>query len=427
MANAFYNAFDCERLDGTMPREDYRSAFQIDRDRVLHTPAFRSLQSKTQVFWSGEYDFYRTRLTHSLEVAQIGRGICDWLKASSDDLHDGFHIDADLVEAACLSHDLGHPPFGHAGERSLNHFMRNHGGFEGNAQTLRLLTNRIFSERRSGMNPSRAFLDSVLKYKTLWSELREGDQTPEHHFLYDDQSHHLDFALGGADFPAELTPGEVRDSFKSIECQIMDWADDTAYSLNDLADSVRAGFLTEEKIRLWAEKEGVESTDDSPLGELLKALRKGRVDSFAGRHIGDYIRATQLATDSNFLSAQSNRYRFRLQIDADVRARSRVYKKLAFELVFLSPALKQLEHKGSYLLRQLWNLLETRYVQGEPIDGQLFTLIPEADEQEIAGADTPTQRARLVCDILAAMTDSSASRMSRRLFEPGYGSIADLV
>ncbi|MGB1875257.1 MAG: dGTP triphosphohydrolase, partial [Akkermansiaceae bacterium] len=175
--NTFYNAFDTERIeDWGSGADDFRTPFQVDRDRVLHTPAFRRLQSKTQVFWSGEYDFYRTRLTHSLEVAQIGRSICHWLSHSSDLLQPDYFIDPDLVEVVCMSHDLGHPPFGHAGERSLNYLMKDYGGFEGNAQTLRLLADRIFSVKRTGMNPTRAFLDGILKYKTLWSELCDGDK-----------------------------------------------------------------------------------------------------------------------------------------------------------------------------------------------------------------------------------------------------------
>ena len=151
--NTFYNAFDTERLSGWESDGDFRTPFQMDRDRVLHTPAFRRLQSKTQVFWSGEYDFYRTRLTHSLEVAQIGRSICHWLKQSSELLSDDYFIDPELVEVVCLSHDLGHPPFGHAGERSLNYLMHEYGGFEGNAQTLRLLTERIFFCERDRNGP----------------------------------------------------------------------------------------------------------------------------------------------------------------------------------------------------------------------------------------------------------------------------------
>lgn len=428
MPNRFYGAFDTERFSGKQDAGDFRTPFQIDRDRVLHTPSFRRLQNKTQVFWSGEYDFYRTRLTHSLEVAQIGRSICHWLKSPGGLLAEDFYIDPDLVEAACLSHDLGHPPFGHAGERTLNHLMAPHGGFEGNAQTLRLLTERIFSARRSGMDPSRAFLDAVLKYKSLWTELKTArGKPPEHHFLYDFQHSWLDWAMGGNDFPAEFPPGEARDSVKSIECQIMDWADDTAYSLNDLADSVRAGFLRMERIEAWAEKNGEATGEGTPLGELITAIRKRRVDPFVGSRIGRYIRSTELVPDSNFLSGATHRYRFRLVIDPVVKAESKLFKKLAFENVFLSPQLKQLEHKGNHLLHGLWDVLEKRYVTGGAIDGQDFQLLPEDAASEISQAETVEKKARLVCDFLAGMTDGYAARMYKRLFTPDFGSIGDLI
>ena len=428
MPNRFYGAFDTERFSGKQDAGDFRTPFQIDRDRVLHTPSFRRLQNKTQVFWSGEYDFYRTRLTHSLEVAQIGRSICHWLKSPGGLLAEDFYIDPDLVEAACLSHDLGHPPFGHAGERTLNHLMALHGGFEGNAQTLRLLTERIFSARRSGMDPSRAFLDAVLKYKSLWTELKTArGKPPEHHFLYDFQHSWLDWAMGGNDFPAEFPPGEARDSVKSIECQIMDWADDTAYSLNDLADSVRAGFLRMERIEAWAEKNGEATGEGTPLGELITAIRKRRVDPFVGSRIGRYIRSTELVPDSNFLSGATHRYRFRLVIDPVVKAESKLFKKLAFENVFLSPQLKQLEHKGNHLLHGLWDVLEKRYVTGGAIDGQDFQLLPEDAASEISQAETVEKKARLVCDFLAGMTDGYAARMYKRLFTPDFGSIGDLI
>ena len=429
MLNRFYGDFDTERRSGHQDQGDYRSPFQIDRDRVLHTPTFRRLQNKTQVFWSGEYDFYRTRLTHSLEVAQIGKSICHWLKSRQDGpLTEDFFIDPDLVEAICLSHDLGHPPFGHAGERTLNHLMKSHGGFEGNAQTLRLLTERIFSAKRSGMDPTRAFLDGVLKYKSLWSELRTSTgREPEHHFIYDDQQAHLDWAMGGNDFPLELPPGSVRDKFKSIECQVMDWADDTAYSLNDLSDSARAGFLNIERIEAWAEMGGHPIGDGTPLGDLMRAIRRRRVDPFVGKRIGRYIQSTHLETDVNFLSGASNRYHYRLAIDPDVKAESALFKKLAFEVVFLSPQLKQLEHKGSRMLRQLWEVLGERYVSGGSIDGQDFQLLPADTAAEIASAPDEAARARLVCDFLAGMTDGYAARTYKRLFSPDFGSISDLI
>ena len=429
MLNRFYGAFDTERRSGKADAGDFRTPFQIDRDRVLHTPTFRRLQNKTQVFWSGEYDFYRTRLTHSLEVAQIGKSICHWLRSRTNGpLEPDYYIDPDLVEAICLSHDLGHPPFGHAGERTLNHLMRGYGGFEGNAQTLRLLTERIFSAKRTGMDPTRAFLDGVLKYKTLWTELKTaGNDAPEHHFIYDEQQQHLDWAMGGRDFPLELAPGKTRDRFKSIECQVMDWADDTAYSLNDLSDSVRAGFLNIEKIEVWAEKHGEPTSEGSPLGDLMRSIRRKRVDPFVGKRIGQYIQATRLEMDANFLSAETPRYRYRLCVEPEIKAESALFKKLAFEVVFLSPQLKQLEHKGSRMLRQLWEVLGERYISGNRIDGQDFQLLPADTAEEIAAAPDEAARARLVCDFLAGMTDGYAARTYKRLFSPDFGSIGDLI
>jgi len=429
MRNRFYGEFDTQRRSGRPHGDDYRSPFQVDRDRVLHTPGFRRLQNKTQVFWSGEYDFYRTRLTHSLEVAQIGKAICHWLKSRPDGpLADDFFIDPDLVEAVCLSHDLGHPPFGHAGERTLNHLLREHGGFEGNAQTLRLLTETIFSAKRSGMDPTRAFLDGVLKYKSLWSELRgPAGETPGHHFIYDAQHAHLDWAMGGHDFPAEYPPGKARDGFKSIECQIMDWADDTAYSLNDLSDSVRAGFLNAEKISAWGEARQQDLGEDSPLGRLIQAIKNHKVDPFVGKRIGHYIRSTRLETETNFLSATTNRYRYRLVIDPEVKKESSIYKKLAFEVVFLSPQLKQLEHKGSHMLRRMWEVFYARYVTPGTIDGQDFQLLPDDAARDIAKAPDEAAKARLICDFLAGMTDGYAARTYKRLFSPDFGSIGDLI
>jgi len=430
VTNRFYNEFDTERRSGACGQEDYRTAFQTDRDRVLHTPTFRRLQNKTQVFWSGEYDFYRTRLTHSLEVAQIGKSICHWLRTRPDGpLGDDFFIDPDLVEAVCLSHDLGHPPFGHAGERTLNHLLAGHGGFEGNAQTLRLLTDRIFSAKRAGMDPTRAFMDGVLKYKSLWSELKAAaDGTPPiHHFLYDDQADHLRWAMGGLGFPADRTSGPARDQLKSIECQIMDWADDTAYSLNDLADSVRAGFLTVERIEGWAERHGEDRAEGTPLGDLLRAIRRRRMDPFVGKRIGTYIKSAALVEDRGFLSGLTRRYGWRLEINHAVVAECQLFKRVTFELVFLAPQLKQLEHKGSRMLRQLWELFEQRYVKQGRIDGQDFQLLPTDTAAEIAAAPDEAARARLVCDFLAGMTDGYAARTYKRLFIPDFGSIGDLV
>jgi dGTPase len=207
----------------------------------------------------------------------------------------------------------------------------------------------------------------------------------------------------------------------------MDWADDTAYSLNDLSDSARAGFINIEKIEAWAEQRGHPVGEGTPLGDLMRAIRRRRVDPFVGKRIGRYIQSTRLTTDVNFLSGSTNRYRYRLVIDEEVKAESALFKQLAFEVVFLSPQLKQLEHKGSRMLRRMWEVLGQRYVSGGTIDGQDFQLLPADTAAEITAAPDEPARARLVCDFLAGMTDGYAARTYKRLFSPDFGSIGDLI
>ncbi len=422
MANDFYGAFDRETLKPRPRREgEFRSEFQIDRDRIIHTSAFRSLQSKTQVFLSGEYDFYRTRLTHSIEVAQIGRSICARLNHESGELREGLQIDPELVEAVCLAHDIGHPPFGHCGERTLNRLMRDFGGFEGNAQTLRLLTRTIFAV--SGMNPSRGLLDGVLKYKTLHGELDD----PANHFLYDEQAGYLDFALGGRDFPPELSPGKPRDAFRSIECQIMDWADDTAYSLHDVADGIAAKFITIERLERWAEAQDDGSAVQPVVHGILRNIRDDRIESRTGKRIGDYIAACTLAGDANFMSPATNRYRFQLGLDPDILAECKAYKRIALDLVFRSQQLQQLDRKAEHILTRLFDAFADFYVAPDkPRKDHLHLLSPN-EEAAIWRAESQRERARLVCDAIAQMTDGLATRTYKRLFDADFGSIVDLV
>jgi len=416
MTNRFFQDFDRETLGGDR-KTGHRSQFQTDRDRLIYTSAFRRLQAKTQVFLAGEHDFYRTRLTHSLEVAQIGRSICQWLLHLGAPLADDFQIDADLVEAVCLAHDLGHPPFGHAGERSLNRFMAPRGGFEGNAQTLRIVTDTIYSsgDTQRGMQPTRAFLDGILKYKTLHREL----ENPHNHFLYDEQEPVLTFALGAPVETLGLAPGKERDRFRGIECQIMDWADDTAYSLNDIVDGVRAGFLTMEAIGRWAETTNQTGDDAADIEALLQAMREGKVEGRFGRKIGRFIEATRLVPDEdNPLSAQTNRYRFRLEIDPAVCRERTLYATLARDLVFRSPPLQHLEHKGDFLLGRIFDVFRERYIDGAG-PGHM-DILPADVSARIKTAGDARRRARVVCDYLAGMTDAYAVRFYKRLFSPDF-------
>lgn len=420
-ANLFYTAFDtATHHDRPFQAGEYRSAFQIDRDRIIHSAAFRRLQSKTQVFLSGEYDFYRTRLTHSIEVAQIGRSICAWLCEQKTAMPEGARIDADLVESACLAHDLGHPPFGHTGERTLHRLMQPYGGFEGNAQTLRLLTQTIFNNGREGMNPTRALLDAVLKYKTLHKDAAGA----KNHYIYDEHEEWLEFTLAGRSFPSDLPPGPARNRFKSIECQIMDWADDTAYSVNDLADGIQAGFINASRLEEWASRQQLSSIESAQIEFLCSAISKSRVEAYLNRQIGDCIRATCLEDANNFLSSLSQRYAFRLEVEPDMKAVCRLNKRIALELVFKTPQLQQLDFKADFILTRLFEVLRSRYIEG---DQSSLHLMPETYECEVAKAPDASARARLVCDWVASMTDVFAFRTYRRLFDANFGSITDFV
>lgn len=373
---------------------------------------------------SGEYDFYRTRLTHSIEVAQIGRSICSWLNHSSPQLLDDFFIDPDLVEAACLAHDIGHPPFGHCGERTLNVLMRGYGGFEGNAQTLRLLTDTIFTNPSRGLAPTRGLIDGVLKYKTLRREW----ENPERHFVYDDQADFIRFAAGGQAFPSELSPGKPRNEFKSIECQIMDWADDTAYSLHDVADGIHAGFLNIERIERWLAAQPDHEKIAPVVEQLLQNIRDQRIEGRTGRKVGEFITACQLEENPDgFLAAETNRHRFRLAIDPEILTECKIYKRISLDLVFKSQQLQQLDRKAHQILTKLFEAFAEFYIRPEGKRSDHMNLLSPVEEAEIWSADDEAARARLVCDVIARMTDGFATRTYKRLFDADFGSIVDLV
>jgi len=426
-SNRFYGTFDFKQMQPPKRQyDDHRNPFQVDRDRIIFSSPFRRLQSKTQVFQSGQYDFYRTRLTHTIEVARIARSICEYLNVRSDLLHSDFFIDPDLVEAIGLAHDLGHPPFGHVGERKLNDLMRTSGGFEGNAQTLRILTDLIYprEDRPQGMNSTRAFLDGVLKYKELQSERIKHPKGcspvyPKNHFIYNDQAEIRQFVLDGQ------PPGRPLNQLKSIECQIMDWADDTAYSLHDIVDGVQARFITPQILEEWeSEHTDLTEVQIQKLAELKKSIRNDYYQPRTGRRVGEYIHACRLEKDDSPLAEKTNRHRFRLVVDSPVQEECALYKRLAVDIIFRSAPLQQIEFKGGHLLGQLFEAFRANYI--EPSDRPLRILAHDVHRWVNQTSD-PAQKYRLICDHLAAMTDAEAIRIYQRLFEPDFGSIADFV
>ena len=236
--------------------EPYRTEFRRDYQKLLHSPCFRRLQGKTQLFPSEENDFYRTRLTHSLEVAQVAKSIAIRLN-STDPYFKKHHVDTDLIEFAGLAHDIGHPPFGHNGEYILDTLMLDYRGFEGNAQTLRILPTieqkatiefppvAPFAEGqdiRRGLNLTYRSLASVLKYDRAIPE--NGDARRSADLASEPcKGYYSSEAPLVREIKKRLGTRGVK-RFKTIECSIMDVADDIAYSTYDIEDAFAAGFLT---------------------------------------------------------------------------------------------------------------------------------------------------------------------------------------
>jgi dGTPase len=257
------------------------SHFQRDRARVIHSAWFRALQSKTQVLGLGESDFYRTRLTHSLEVAQIGSGIVEHVRGENarnpltKDMAEWI-APLSLIDAACLAHDIGHSPFGHGGEVALNYMMRNDGGFEANGQTLRILSRLGEYSEDSGLDLTRRSTLSVIKYPGFCTELAQYHSTSEaqantpgangHSFnhalnidhwhppkgIYEDEREVLDWVL--EPFTANdrkrfqhvepQSNGHAKTVYKSLDTSIMELADDIAYGVHDLEDAVAMSLLS---------------------------------------------------------------------------------------------------------------------------------------------------------------------------------------
>lgn len=430
MAHApLYQTQDSERWQETPSRtnqaneSETRTPFQIDRDRIIFSYAFRRLQSKTQVFQSGDYDFYRTRLTHSIEVAKIGRSIVERLNIQLQERAPKVGlIDADLVEATCLAHDLGHPPFGHIGERTLNTCMAPWGGFEGNAQTLRILTELIFDRpgTPSGMQPTRALLDSVLKYKQTYSErtsqAEDGTRLPpDNHFVYDAQSPILDWVHLGEELPRT----------KSLECQIMDWADDTAYSLNDLSDGIQAGYITPQRIHDWADQQSdLDTSDKEHITKLTRAIETHKYEPRHAKKIGLFIQSTDLKLIAE--NEGKGRYAWQVTINPQTKRECKIYKRIAIDLIFKSPQVQQSEYRGSYLLTRLFEALEDTYLKTNT-QSSGFRILPERWDHRLRGAPDTASGYRILCDALSSFTDGEAIRLYQRLFRADYGSLSDMI
>lgn len=409
--------------------------FQRDRARIIHSSSFRRLQSKTQVLTLGESDFYRTRLTHSLEVAQVGSSICEHLKeiTISKEIRN-LIPPTSLIESICLAHDLGHPPFGHGGEVALNHFMRDDGGFEGNGQTLRIASKLGEYSPNHGLDLTRRTLLGLIKYPVTHSQVRnyqdkksnssniESSKPPK--CIHDDEKDILDwiimpFSENDKNLFTQIqthTNKHHRSSSKCLDTSIMELADDIAYGVHDLEDALALTFVTQKE---WSEHilSNKNLFQSSPiikdekfyLDKLFSKSGKERKHGIS-KLVGYFISGIQLKVVSN--TADSNFLKYNAIMDDEAKKCLELLKKLVRDFVIFRPQVQALEFKGQQTIRSLF---ETFLENPE-------RLLPENVQEKYKVSDSKN---RIICDYIAGMTDVYATKQYRRLFVPDIGSIFD--
>jgi dGTPase len=411
-----YSVHDEARMFGHTSKQPNRSEFETDKGRIIHSAAFRRLQGKTQVLGVGERDFYRTRLTHSLEVAQLGRGMCA-------ELAHGLGLDPDLVETICLAHDIGHPPFGHSGEEVLHRLMFSYGGFGANPQNLRILTFLEAKFDPGGLDLSRATLDGLVKYPEFFDPAKHHGKSK---FTYETDRVLFDW----------IKDGVKEKSLNPIEGQIADWADQVAYSVNDIEDTLRAGLLSFIEVRTRADeiarrtKAAVGENDDpeitgvgaiqaraSRLQEILvEPTDFGERKRNLKRWTSDTIREVMHGVKIELTHPEENskRYQYELIKSKKAVSTSVLLKQIAQLLVFEDPRVKTLQHKGGHILDRLFDAFSHD-----------TTLLP-LDFQQLLDQDRGLKE-RLVTDFISGMTDRYAYAYFSRLFQPGAGSFYEDV
>jgi dGTPase len=420
---------------------DYRTPYQRDRARIIHSAAFRRLQSKTQILAIRQNDYSRTRLTHSLEVAQIGSGIVHQLKHSSptDANFQPWLADDALIETVCLSHDIGHPPFGHGGEIALNYMMQSHGGFEGNAQSLRILGKRGSYSPTYGMDVTRRTLLGILKYPVLhanvvgkypekptnFRQFKASDWTPPK-CVYQEEYDLLSwitkpFNQADKALLQEVsqtdTDNHAKAKHASFDTSIMDLADDIAYGVHDLEDAIVLGMVTkdmwlehlEPKLAALASPFLAEHLNDirSQLFSRQSHLRKEAIGSL----VSWFITSCQVIEKTQF---EHPLLRFQVGLPEGQRQALNLLKQFEMQHIIQRPEVQMLVYKGQQMLLEMF----------EAYSADPSRLLP----REIASEWQKSQERgenglRIICDYMASMTDDYASRMYNKLFVPSLGSV----
>lgn len=445
--------------DGVSSEEipPYRTEYRRDYARVLHCPSFRRLENKTQLFPGQESDFFRNRLTHSLEVAQIARSIANKFICRIPECN---FIQPDVCEVAGLIHDIGHPPFGHNGERALDDCMKDCGGFEGNAQTLhiiirlekkespkdRVIFDKSGNDCRCGLNLTVRSIAAGLKYDNLIP-------------IYRDESAALVKGYYQCDktiietVKEKLVGDKNYTPFKTIECSIMDIADDIAYSTYDLEDAFKAGFLTPykimaaddsiyEQISQKLKKDGISATitdcrtsiiglfsdvwkDQIEDQKKIKVSGKDYASKTITNFLNSYDYSEKFASDgyirnkfssylvSRFVDGISieinkeNPILSNIIVDDETKLLINVLKHFSYVCLINSSRLKVVENRGYEIITKMFNRLAEK-------DG--YRLLPEDFQLIYFASKTDEGKRRVICDFIAGMTDRYAVEFYGRLF-----------
>ncbi|WP_099359224.1 anti-phage deoxyguanosine triphosphatase [Aeromonas dhakensis] len=415
------------------------SQYQRDRARIIHSAAFRRLQAKTQILGIGESDFYRTRLTHSLEVAQIGSGI-------SEHLHEKYNNDSDitqwipslsLIEAIGLSHDLGHPPFGHGGEVALNYAMIKNGGFEGNGQTLRILTKLGEYSPANGMDLTRRSILGILKYPSPYSKVNVYKETsttklaaPVNLDAYHPPKCFLDDEINELNWIFKSIPNNEKNIFtqvvsnedghhttthKSFDTSIMELADDISYGVHDLEDGIALGLISKD---MWL-NEVVSKIEEFKGNDIIKEIdfytnnlfsesnkdRKHAISKLIGHFISSISISKKRLFDTHLLDLQ-------VFLPDDSKAILKCLKKLVMLRVIKTPEVQVLEYKGQQIVLKLFEVLNANPNR----------LLPKSTLEKYNRSEN---KERVVCDYISGMTDNYATKLYHKLFTPSNGSIFD--
>lgn len=345
---------------------EYRSVYQRDRDRILHTTAFRRLEYKTQVFINYEGDYYRTRLTHTLEVTQIGRTVARSLGGNED-----------LVESICMAHDMGHPPFGHSGETILARLMREYGGFDHNKQSLRIVT---FLERRypefSGLNLCWEVLEGIVKHETEYDQSDAKDFNPD---------------LRG-----------------NLEAQITNAADELAYTAHDLDDGLRSGMISApilEGTRLWeivtesiGWKQAPANMDDLARHRIIRRL--------IGIEVDDLVESTDQRLRQSGVRSVEELQRLPYNVvgfSEEMHRRNRELKDFLFTNLYRHYRVMRMAVKAERILTDLFTAYHSE---------------PACLPRHIQGLINERGLERTICDYIAGMTDRYAIEEHQKLFDP---------